>query len=333
MTSAATIYDVAKRAGVSVSTVSLALNVPSRVSQPTLQRVLGAVDELGFVPKAEAVTRARRGVGRIGVIAPFTSFPSAARRLNGVLAAVHGEPFEVVVFDQESAATSRLVSLPWKRRVDGLLLVSVPVRDEVADRLGAQGIAAVLIELAHPRFTSVIIDNEAGGRMAAEFLVTRGHDRVAFVGHAQHVDDFVSQSEARLAGFRAGLADAGITLEDRAVRRVEHDFRSGQAAAASLLDQTDRPSAIFAHDDLLASAVLSVARERGVAVPGELSVIGFDDGDLAEPLGLTSVRQPLEESGQIATERLLDELAHPGRPLQHTTLGLTIVERGSTRAP
>src|SRR4051812_33302144 len=116
--SESTIYDVAKRAGVSISTVSLALNSPSRVRAATLDRVLAAADELAFVPKADAVTRARKGIGRIGVLAPFSSYPSFARRLNGVFRAIKGSGSEIVVYDQESAASSVLGSLPLTRRLD-----------------------------------------------------------------------------------------------------------------------------------------------------------------------------------------------------------------------
>lgn len=330
MAGGATIYDVAKRAQVSISTVSLALNSPSRLKSTTLVRVMGAIDELGFVPKTEAVTRARRGVGRIGVIAPFTSFPSFGRRLNGVLSAVSGEPFEVVAFDQESAATSRLETLPLTRRVDGLLVMSIPVGREIADRLMAQDVATVLVELSHPQFTSITIDNEAGGRMVAELLAQRGHERVAFVGHAQTVHDYVSQSEARLQGFRTGLAAAGIALEAGDARRVEHSFAAAQAAATDLLTGDAPPTAIFAYDDMLAGGVIAAARAQGVAIGADLAVVGFDDSDLAEALGLTSVSQPLEESGRLATQALMAQLADPGRPVQHTSLSLRLVERTST---
>jgi DNA-binding LacI/PurR family transcriptional regulator len=323
----ATIYDVATRAGVSISTVSLALNAPARVKPATLERVMSAVDELGFVPKTEAVTRARRGVGRIGVIAPFTSYPSFARRLNGVLRAARAEHLEVVVYDQESAATSRLASLPLTQRVDGLIVMSVPFSDEVAQRLVEQRVTTVLVELRRTGFNSVTIDDAAGGGMVAELLAGRGHERFAFLGHAQRMHDYVSQSESRLSGFRAGLAAAGHSLPDHQVRLVEHNFAAAREGALDLLRRDDRPTALFAHDDLLASAVLAAARELSLSVPDELAVVGFDDGDIAEPLGLTSVRQPLEESGEVATQSLLAQLANPTRSVQHTTLTLSVVER------
>jgi DNA-binding LacI/PurR family transcriptional regulator len=322
-----TIYDVATRASVSISTVSLAFNAPARVQPATLERVMAAVDELGYVPKTEAVTRARRGVGRIGVIAPFTSHATFAQRLNGVLRAAASERFEVVVYDQESAATSRLETLPLTRRVDGLIVMSVPFTDEVARRLIKQNVTTVLVELQHPRFSSVVIDDVAGGRLVAEHLVERGHRRLGFIGQVQSLHDHLLQSEARLNGFRRQLETDGITFDDADVRLVDHTIEAASAATRELLKRDAPPTAIFAHDDLLASGVLRAARELNLDVPGDVAVVGFDDGDIAAPLGLTSVNQPLEESGEIAAKMLLAQLESPARSAQVTSLGLTLVER------
>ena len=327
-TTTPTIYDVATRAGVSISTVSLAFNAPARVNATTLERIMSAVDELGYVPKMEAVTRARRGVGRIGVIAPFTAHATFAQRLNGVLRAAAGERFEVVVYDQESAATSRLATLPLTRRVDGLIVMSVPFTEEVARRLVDQRVTTVLVELQHPRFSSVVIDDVAGGRLVADHLVERGrHGRFGFIGQVQRLPDQLLQSGARLDGFRRQLEAHGFALDDRDVRLADHSIDAACAATRELLERGDRPTAIFAHDDLLASGVLRAARELGIGVPGDLAVVGFDDGDIAAPLGLTSVHQPLEESGEIATQMLLAQLESPTRSAQVTSLSLTLVER------
>src|SRR5262245_2449705 len=274
-----TIYDVAQRAGVSISTVSLALNKPDRVQAATLARIMDVVDELGFVPKSEAVTRARRGVGRIGVIAPFTSHPTFAQRLNGVLrVASRSAGFEVVVYDQESAAVSMLETLPLTRRVDGLIVMSVPFTDQVADRLIEQRLTTVLVELRHPRFSSVVIDDGAAGRMGAEPRLGKGHTRPAFIGQAHEPSERVLQSDARLAGFRDGVG------EQLDVRLVEHSVDAAAAAARELLVSEDRPTAIFSHDDVLASGALRAARELGLSVPGEVAVVGFDDSEIAAPL-------------------------------------------------
>jgi DNA-binding LacI/PurR family transcriptional regulator len=326
---AATIYDVAERAGVSRSTVSLALNAPARVKPETLARVLAAIDDLKFVPKSEAVNRARRGVGRIGVIAPFTTYPSFARRLNGVLRATRDRSAEVVVYDEESAATSSLATLPLTQRLDGVIVMSIPFGDEIAERLEAQKLATVLVELERPGFSSVTIDDVEGGRIAARHLLARGHRRVAFIGE-RHTAGVMLQTDARLEGFREALHAAGLELAEEYVRHTEHSPAAASAAAEDLLGLPEPPTAIFAHDDTLAAAVLRTARAHSIRVPEQLAVVGFDDSELAELLGLTSVRQPLEESGAAAAEILLGELAQPGRTLQHVTLRLSLVERETT---
>ncbi|SDR18907.1 LacI family DNA-binding transcriptional regulator [Thermostaphylospora chromogena] len=327
-----TIYDVAAEAGVSISTVSLTLNSPGRVSERTRRRVLAAVDALGYVPKPDAVAKARRGVGRVGVIAPHTSYPSVARRLNGVLRAAATRPLEVVLFDHESAAESAsplLSSLPVTGRLDGLIVVSIPLDDAVARRLTAVKLPTVLVDVRHPGFDSVHTDDVAGGRLAAEHLIARGHRRFGFLGEAQTSDRYVSPSRRRLEGYRAALAAAGHRLEDGDVRLVRHRTRHVLAAARDLLTGPHRPTAVFAADDVLAASVLRAARDLGLAVPGELAVIGFDDGHLAEAVDLTTVRQPLEESGRAAMERLIQQLDRPTAP-REVTLGLELVVRTTT---
>ncbi|MDN3357358.1 LacI family DNA-binding transcriptional regulator [Actinomadura sp. DC4] len=311
-----TIRDVAAEAGVSVSTVSLVLNSPDRVREPTRRKVLAAVEALGFVPKAEAVARARRGVGRVGVLAPYTSYPSAARRLAGVLEAVAHRPVEVVVFDQESAARTPsplLASLPVTGRLDGIIIVSRPL--EVAPRL-----PTALVDVRHPGLDSVYTDDAFGGRLAAEHLLRRGHRRFGFLGEAQESDRYVSPAQKRLAGYRTALAGAALDV------RLTGDALTG---ARALLTGADRPTAVFASDDTLAAGVVRAAHELGLSVPADVSVVGFDDGPLAEALGLTTVRQPLEESGRTGMELLLQRLERPGAAAREVTLGLELIMRGS----
>jgi len=320
----ATIYDVATRAGVSISTVSLALNAPERVRPETLARIMASVDELGFTPKAEAVIRARRGVGRIGVIAPFTSFPSAfGRRLNGVFRGATSENLEILVFDQASAATARLVSLPLTRRVDGLIIMSVPFGGEIEQRLVDQHIPTVVLEIHHAGFSNVIIDHFGGGRIVGEHLVARGHRRVAYLGHRQEYE-YRSPSRLKLEGCASALPEAPE------VRNITYSFDDAVEAGVELLGEPDAPTAVFAHDDLLASGVLTAARRLGLEVPRDVAVIGFNDSEIAEPLGLTTVRQPFEESGEASVRLLLEQIADPTTSRRDVTLGVSLVERTTT---
>ncbi|SCK57057.1 LacI family DNA-binding transcriptional regulator [Streptomyces sp. WMMB 322] len=330
----ATIYDVASEAGVSISTVSLALNTPARVSDRTRQRVLQAADRLGYTPKPDAVAKARKGVGRIGVIAPYTSYPSVARRLKGVLQAVAGSPLEVVVFDHPSAARSAsplLAGLPLTGRLDGLIVVSLPLEDSTAERLSGLGLPTVLVDGNRPGFDSVRTDDAEGGRLVAEHLVERGHGSFGFLGESQESDAYVSPGQRRLAGFRAALEDSGQLLPPESVHFTAHGLEQAAAAAEGLLSGPRRPTALFAGDDLLAAGALRAARALGLKVPEDLALAGFDDTDLAGALDLTTVRQPLEESGRAATELLMRRMgsAEPSA-VRETTLRLELVRRGST---
>ncbi len=327
-----TIYDVAARAGVSISTVSLALNSPARVSAETRRKVLEAVDALGFVPKTDAVTRARRGVGRVGVIAPYTSYPTIGRRLNGILQAAAQRSLEIVLFDQESAAQSSsplLASLPITGRLDGLIVVSLPLEEDAARRLLNQHLPTVLIDVRHPGFDSVYTDDTPGGRLVAEHLLARGHRHFSFIGETQKSLLYVSPSQRRLAGYRTALAEAGYNLAEGNVRLTEHGVEAACTATKELLQVENHPTAIFASDDILAAGALRAAHDLGLAVPDDIAVVGFDDGELAQALDLTTVRQPLEESGRAAMERLIQQLDQPGT-IREVALQLELVQRGTS---
>jgi LacI family transcriptional regulator len=325
----ATIYNVAKLAGVSISTVSRVLNAPEQVHEATRTRVLAAIDQLNFVPRAEATARARKGIQRIGVLAPFFTFPSFVQRLRGVANALAGSPYEMVIYNVESDVRrdGHLATLPVTRRIDGLIIMALPFDGRAAQRLITHELEAVLIEFAHPTFSSVEIDDRSGGRMVARYLVERGHRRCAFVGDSDVPIYSIHTSDERLAGYREGLHAAGVELPHHYVSRAPHGMESARRQAHSLLDLPEPPTAIFSPSDTQAMGVLKAARERGVEVPDQLAVVGFDDVEFADYIGLTTVRQPLEESGRVAVDLLLARLADRSRPIQRVNLPLMLVKR------
>jgi DNA-binding LacI/PurR family transcriptional regulator len=329
--SSITIRDVAESAGVSVSTVSLVFNHPGKVSDRTRQRVLGVVDELGFVPKAEAVARARRGVGRIGVLGPFTSHPAAGRRLNGILRGVAGTDLEVVVFDHGSASDSTepfLTSLPRSGRLDGLLVTSLLPGDDVVDRLLALPLPTVLVDAYHSRLSSVQTDDVAGGRLAAEHLIGLAPRSWGFFGESQRSEHYISPARRRLDGFRRVVQEAGNELAETAVLWTPREFTEACHNASRLLSALRAPAAVFASDDVLAAAVVRAAGQAGLGTPTDVAVVGFDDSDLARVLDLTTVHQPLEESGEVAVQMLLEQIRRPAA-VRSTQLELRLVHRGS----
>ena len=333
MTDTVTIYDVAARAGVSISTVSQVINRPGRVNPRTRDRVLKAVEDLQYVPKAAAVSSARRGVGRIGVLAPFTSYDSYRRRLMGVLAESDGTSRDVVVYDHESAAASLsplLRILPVTGRLDGLLIMGLPLDDALAEKLLTRRLPTVLVDSSRPEFHTVTIDDEEGGAMAARHLLERGHRSFAFVQEPQESFEFLSQGQRRNRGFLREVAAAGGDPDAVPIVLTSNDIGGSRKSLADVLACEPRPTSVFAHHDLLAAGLLLEARRLGVRVPDELAVVGFDDGSIGEAAGLTTVRQPFEESGRLGARLLGDMLAGPSASVQHITLGLELVVRDST---
>ncbi len=327
----ATIYDVARKAEVSISTVSRVLNSPSQVHEATRARVLAAIDALGFVPKAEAVDRARKGMRRIGVLAPFFTYPSFVQRLRGVDARLSESPYELVIYNIDSARRHEayLSSLPFARRLDGLIVMALPPTQETLQWLINSELGAVLIECVHPNFSSVEIDDVEGGRMAASYLLEKGHRQFGFVGDATAPNYAIYPSHLRRCGFQQFLAQVGITLRDEYIALGPHSLEHARQQGHQLFSLPSPPTAVFAASDTQAMGVLRAAQDCGMRVPEDVAIIGFDDLDVAEYLGLTTIRQPLEESGRVAADLLLARLSEPERPTQRIKLPLTIIQRAT----
>ena len=324
-----TIYDVAEFAGVSITTVSRMLNAPDKVNAETRTRIMQAIDALGFVPKAEARARALRQTGRIGVITPFFTAPSFVQRLRGIASALSKENYELVIYTVESAAQleNYMLSLPLTGNLDGVIIMSLPISDMNIQRLIGSNIQCVLIEYPHPDVCSVVIDDMAGGRMAAEYLVRKGHRHIAFLGDTDLPEYAIHPVSQRLVGFRQVLGEAGIEIPENFVRLAPYTQEQTRQVASDLLHLSQPPTAIFAATDFQALGVLKAARQLNFSVPSSLAVVGFDDLDMAEYAGLTTIRQHLDESGRLAVEILLSRISSPDRPVQHIHLPLTLVER------
>jgi LacI family transcriptional regulator, galactose operon repressor len=327
-----TIYDVAELSGVSISTISRALNAPEKLNNETRARVFDAIDRLGFVPKAEARARALRQTGRIGVVTPFFTAPSFVQRLRGVASVLSKSKYELVIYTVDSARRLHgyISSIPLTGNLDGLIIMSLPVHDKDVQRMLEHGLETVLIEYPHPKLNSIEIDDERGGAMAAELLLRKGHRRIAFVGDINPPEAFALHPiSKRLLGFQKRLKRADVNLPKKYVRHAANTQEESRRVARDLLSLDEPPTAIFAAADIQALGVLKTAREMNLDVPGRLAVVGFDDIDTADQAELTTISQHLDESGRQAAEMLVSRIAHPNRPLQHIQLALTLVERCS----
>lgn len=327
------VKDVAERAGVSVGTVSNVMNHPEKVADAARARVLAAIEELGFI-RNDAARQLRDGRSTsIGLVVldvrnPF--FTDIARGAED-RAAQAGLTVLLANSDENPAREAAYVDLFEQQRVHGVLIS--PLGD-ITPRLGmlrARGIPAVLVDRAAPdaSFSSVSVDDVAGGRMAAEHLIAQGRRRIAFVGGPLQL----RQASDRLDGARQAAAEH----PDVELRVIEIDALSviaGRAAGAAIVESADRPDAVFAANDLVAMGVLQalMMQGAGIRVPQDIALIGYDDIDFASAavVPLSSIRQPSALIGQTAVEILLEEAADASIAPRQVEFVPELVVRAST---
>ena len=326
---APTIRDVARHAKVGVGTVSRVLNDSPLVSEDARLRVNRTIDQLGYRRSSTARSLSLGRTQMIGVVAPFFTSNSVLERLRGVVGQLrdHGD-YDLVLFDVETLTQRDDAFRSFARtdRVDGLLVMSLRPTDEEVESLRREGLPVVLVDVVHPGLPRIVIDDVLGGTLATEHLLAKGHTVIGFVGDEPTPFGFTS-SERRRQGMARALRRAGIrrngALEDRAPHGREH----ARASAERLLGLPDPPTAIFAASDVQAMGVLEAARTGGLRVPEDLAVIGFDDIEVAEVLGLTTVRQPLRETGARGVELLLAAIDGLGGEPTEELAPLTVIER------
>jgi DNA-binding LacI/PurR family transcriptional regulator len=326
----ATIADVAKHAGVGLGTVSRVLNGSPKVRDATRQRVLASIEILDYRPSPLARGLSLGRIHTFGVVVPFFTHPSAVERLRGVVAALDGSRYDLVLFNVSSPAhrDEHMAALTRRDRADGLLVMSLPASAEDLDRLTRARVPVVLVDAEGDGVPRVHTDDEAGGRLATEHLVALGHRSIAFIGDDPANSFGFTASTQRERGYERVLAAHGIDHRPELVRHCGHDRALAQAMAEELFAAADPPTAVFASSDVQATGVLAAAEATGRRVPGDLSVVGFDDIELSAYIGLTTVRQPLFDSGFLGARLLLDALEGdepPEATVHH--LPLDLVER------
>ncbi|HEU5214256.1 MAG TPA: LacI family DNA-binding transcriptional regulator [Gaiellaceae bacterium] len=329
--SPARIADVAALAGVGVATVSRVLNGRGGVRASTELRVVEAIKALNYRPSSLARSLSLQRTMVVAALLPWFTNPSAVQRVRGIVEGLSGSRYDLMVFDIESEDRQRRAFELFDRgdRADGLLVVSTRPPEAEVDRLRAAGIPCVLIDAVHPHFPSIAVDDVAGGEIATRHLLQLGHRRIALIGDPPPEFRF-EWSRDRTRGYERALAAAGIEVRPEYVREGTRLPHVARAIARELLSMPDRPTAIFAASDTQALGVLEAARASGISVPEQLSVVGFDDIEVAGYVGLTTVRQPLEESGRRGARLLLDALERGSVEPLGELLPLELVVRGTT---
>ncbi|MEV0902400.1 LacI family DNA-binding transcriptional regulator [Actinoplanes sp. NPDC049802] len=311
----ARIEDVAAHAGVSAGTVSNVLNRPQAVAVKTRQRVLAAIAELGYLPNEAARSLAAGRSRTIGLIVPDVTNPFFADVTRGAEQIADQRDVVVMLYNSGESVEreQRYFGRLEIQRVQGVLVSPVRRADAAVDDLVRRGTPVVLLDRGTGRhgLCCVSVDDHTGGRLAAQHLVDQGHRRLAYAGGPLSVP----QAAARLAGARQVAQSAGATVEVLETGAVS--VAQGRAVGAAIAgrDPADRPRAVFCANDLLALGVLQAVTRRGLRVPGDLAIVGYDDIDYAAAAAvpLTSVRQPRAELGRVAADLLFEEIASAGQ--------------------
>lgn len=331
----ATIKEVSQQANVSMATVSRVLTGSAPVAELTRQRVLTVMRELGYTPNAFARSLATNRSGGLGVVVNDISSPYFGPVLHGIESVVEAKGLHLIVSSGHRRAESerRAVEFLLQRRSDALILYveEMPDDDLLALSQGPTPVVIVGRYVAELAARSIYFDNEKGGMLATQHLLEQGHRRIAHIAGPLSIHD----SRERLAGYRRALEAAGLAYDQRFVVEADFQEEGGKQATKRLLRRELGLTAIFVGNDQMAAGALLALREAGLAVPADVSVVGYDDVFIARYLypALTTIRQPMQEMGRAAAHIALAALGNvTGEEVMHR-FEPSLVKRESVASP
>ena len=334
-----TIADIAVSAGVSKAAVSYAFNNPDRLAEATVRRIRETAEQLGYTPNPLARSMSLGRTRTFGVLVPqpledILANPYFAVFLGGVAATVGEAGYSILLVPPDKGSVERAIG---NAAVDGFLTLGLEGFRPTMHVLERRGLPYVMVD-SEPidQVACINVDDEGGAFAAIDVVLRAGHRRITLLGirspQRGRWNDYTGTLQRRVAGYRRALGAAGLTLGSGTVRLVECDVSEagGRVAMRRLLSQRHPPTAVVAMSDLIAIGAIEEAQERGLRLPDDLSIVGFDDIPEARWIrpGLTTIRQPSHDKGRLAATVLLEMLAGSSPPT-HTTLTTELVLRGS----
>jgi LacI family transcriptional regulator len=327
---AVTIQQVAKTAGVSVSTVSRVLNAKVDVASETQERILAVIEKLGYTSNLAARSMRSRKNNLIGLVVPDIGFPYSIEIMKGVNRAISDLNYDLLVYTTGDAKKSgsplheqHYVSLLNNSITDGMLIVASSAVDFISDA----PIVSVDPHISNPNYVCVQGTNYEGGLEATNYLLGLGHRRIGFIcGLADS-----GSAQRRLKGYQDALRNAGVAVDDALIAPGDYTTPTAHKSALQLLGLDDPPTAIFTANDQSALGVYRAAEEMGLRIPDDLSVVGFDNIAEARYMGLTTIDQRLAEMGYVAIQMLIKLIDHEPLGEKIHTIQTTLVERTSCR--
>jgi alanine racemase len=333
-----TIADVAEAAGVSKTAVSFAFNNPQRLNSLTASRIVEVAERLGYRPDPVARMLTQRRTGTIGIVTPQALATVFANPFFGMFSAGVAAVAEEAGYGLHfiSPLHGSLSGAIARATVDGIVAIGLAADHPEIAEIRRAGLPMTTVDSdLFEALPSVDVDDEAGARAAAEHLIGLGHRDILVLGieRAEHApkgaDDVVSR---RLRGYRSALAEVGLGVSDDDMLVGPATFAGGLAAIGRAWDAGRRPSAVLAMSDAIAIGAIRGLRDRGLSIPADVSVVGFDDIELAQTTDppLTTVHQPIRGKGEEAVRLLLSLIAGSGVPPAHRRLATKLMVRAST---
>ncbi|RTE10782.1 LacI family DNA-binding transcriptional regulator [Paenibacillus whitsoniae] len=333
----ATIYDVAREAGVSIAAVSQVMNGKGKISEERRAEILKTMERLNYQPSVIASALTGKKTYTLGLVVPDISNPFFAEIARAVEDQGHEMGYSLIICstDNKDERVERYLTLLQQKSVDGMIIGTGMDNKDMLKPIMDRAIPVVMIarEMQDLALHTVVVDDFVGGRMSASHLIALGHKRMAIL--AEHSK--VTSSRERVKGFLHTLGEAGITLSDTSVRNCSYTVENGKREALSLLEQPAavRPTALFCCNDMLAIGALQAAKQLKLRVPEDVSVIGFDNTILASVTDppLTTIAQPIEPMGKQVVDLLLMELKKRSQDKQRVVMRPELIVRQSTGAP
>lgn len=326
-----TIYDVAREAGVSDATVSRVFNNKDNVRQATRERVLEAASRLGYIANLQARILAGGKSNIIGLLVPGLDTAYTVEIIRGIDIELSQAGYEMLLYTTRRRGSNEASYLQYIANglSEGLLLVVPLLSHAYFKTLSDLQYPYVLIDEIDETGKSYSVDssNTQGAYDATRYLIELGHTAIGFIkGMAG-----LHSSRARLQGYLNAMQDHNIEVKDEYILSGNFNLSSGYEQMHKLLDSSSPPTAVFASNDMMALGAMNAIRERGLDIPSDISVVGFDDIPQASTTHpkLTTVRQPLEQMGRFGVQLLLEQIANPDRTPSHTTLATELIIRDS----
>lgn len=328
-----TIYDIAKKAGVSIATVSRVVNNSDGIADKTREKVLKVADELGYYPQAYAQGLARKKKNIIMVVVPVLSNYFFMEVLAGIQDEISNYNYDLNIFNVQSNGDDNMFSqvenIIKRQWADGYLFISTHLRNKELEQLQSYDMPITLIDESYPGMDSVSVDNDEGIEKAMHYFLEKGITRVAMISAMKTS----KPGQQRIEGYKKALKEAGVAVDEQLIVTGDSMYRdgfseqNGYEAMTKLLEMDNPPEACFCTSDIQAVGAMKAMREKGARIP----IIGYDDITISNYIGLSTIRQPMYDMGTLATKKLVNRMKNRDSEIEQKVFAPELILRDSTK--